>query len=100
MDKRKNNGNKGHSTKATGVDKRKSPYRELISQATTEADFIGVFQKLQASALKGDTQATKLYLEYTIGKPTIAVDITSEGNSVTIPTINFTSATDIDHEEV
>jgi len=98
MDKRKNNG--GNSTKTKGIDKRKSPYRDLISQATTEADFIGVFQKLQANALKGDTQATKLYLEYTIGKPTIAVDITSEGNSVTIPTINFTSATDIDHEEV
>lgn len=98
MDKRKNNG--GNSTKTTGIDKRKNSYRQLVSQATTEADFIGVFQKLQANALKGDTQATKLYLEYTIGKPTIAVDITSEGNSVTIPTINFTSAQDIDHEEV
>ena len=98
MDKRKNNG--GNSTKAKGIDKRKNSYRQLVSQATTEADFIGVFQKLQANALKGDTQATKLYLEYTIGKPTIAVDITSEGNSVTIPTINFTSAQDIDHEEV
>lgn len=98
MDKRNNNG--GNSTKAKGLDKRKSPYRELISQATTEADFIGVIQKLQANALKGDTQATKLYLEYTVGKPTLAVDITSDGGSITIPTINFTSATDIDHEEI
>ena len=98
MDKRKNNG--GNSTKSTGIDKRKSPYRALVTQATTEKDFIAVFQKLQQNALKGDTQATKLYLEYTIGKPTLAVDITSEGNSITIPTINFTSATDIDHEEL
>ena len=98
MDKRKNNG--GNSTKTTGIDKRKSPYRALVTQATTEEDFIAVFQKLQQNALKGDTQATKLYLEYTIGKPTLAVDITSEGNSITIPTINFTSATDIDHEEI
>lgn len=98
MDKRKNNG--GNSTKALGIDKRKSPYRALVTQATTEEDFIAVFQKLQQNALKGDTQATKLYLEYTIGKPTLAVDITSEGNSITIPTINFTSAQDIEHEEI
>tara|TARA_R110000764_G_scaffold19370_1_gene50958 strand:+ start:1647 stop:1943 length:297 start_codon:yes stop_codon:yes gene_type:complete len=98
MDKRKNNG--GNSTKALGIDKRKSPYKALVTQATTEEDFIAVFQKLQQNALKGDTQATKLYLEYTIGKPTLAVDITSEGNSITIPTINFTSAQDIEHEEI
>jgi len=98
MDKRKNNG--GNSTKSLGIDKRKSPYRALVTQATTEKDFIAVFQKLQQNALKGDTQATKLYLEYTIGKPTLAVDITSEGNSITIPTINFTSAQDIEHEEI
>ena len=96
MDKRKKNG--GHSTISKGLDKRKSPYKALISQAISEPKFIKIFQKLEADALHGNIQAAKLYLEYTIGKPMQSVDITSEGNSINIPTISFTSTIDVTPE--
>ncbi len=93
MDKRKNNG--GNSTIAKGIDHRKNPFKALISEAISEDNFITVFQTLEASAMTGDVQSAKLYLEYTIGKPMQSVDITSEGNTVNIPTISFTSAIDV-----
>lgn len=88
-------GNEGWSTKAKGIDRRKNPFKQLINEATSEANFIAVFQTLEASAMSGDVQSAKLYLEYTVGKPMQSVDITSEGNSVNIPTISFTSAIDV-----
>jgi hypothetical protein len=91
-------GNGGWSTKAKGIDRRKNPFKALISEAISEDNFITVFQTLEASAMTGDVQSAKLYLEYTIGKPMQSVDITSEGNTVNIPTISFTSAIDVTPE--
>jgi hypothetical protein len=48
--------------------------------------------------MSGDVQSAKLYLEYTVGKPMQSVDITSDGGSVNIPTISFTSAIDVTPE--
>ena len=91
-------GNEGWSTKAKGIDRRKNPFKQLITEATSQENFIAVFQTLEASAMSGDVQSAKLYLEYTVGKPMQSVDITSDGGSVNIPTISFTSAIDITPE--
>ena len=88
-------GNEGWSTKAKGIDRRKNPFKALITEATSQENFIAVFQTLEASAMSGDVQSAKLYLEYTVGKPMQSVDITSDGGSVNIPTISFTSAIDV-----
>ena len=88
-------GNEGWSTKAKGIDRRKNPFKQLINEATSQENFIAVFQTLEASAMSGDVQSAKLYLEYTVGKPMQSVDITSDGGSVNIPTISFTSAIDV-----
>ena len=91
-------GNVGWSTKTKGVDRRKNQFKQLINDATSEQNFISVFQTLEASAMSGDVQSAKLYLEYTVGKPMQSVDITSDGGSVNIPTISFTSSIDITPE--
>jgi len=91
-------GNEGWSTKAKGIDRRKNPFKQLITEATSQENFISVFQTLEASAMSGDVQSAKLYLEYTVGKPMQSVDITSDGGSVNIPTISFTSAIDVTPE--
>ena len=92
-------GNVGWSTKTKGVDRRKNQFKQLINDATSEQNFISVFQTLEASAMSGDVQSAKLYLEYTVGKPMQSVDITSDGGSVNIPTISFTSTIDITENE-
>ena len=91
-------GNEGWSTKAKGIDRRKNPFKQLITEATSQENFIAVFQTLEASAMSGDVQSAKLYLEYTVGKPMQSVDITSDGGTVNIPTISFTSAIDVTPE--
>jgi len=91
-------GNGGWSTKAKGIDRRKNPFKQLITEATSQENFIAVFQTLEASAMSGDVQSAKLYLEYTVGKPMQSVDITSDGGTVNIPTISFTSAIDVTPE--
>ena len=91
-------GNEGWSTKAKGIDRRKNPFKALITEATSQENFIAVFQTLEASAMSGDVQSAKLYLEYTVGKPMQSVDITSDGGSVNIPTISFTSSIDVTPE--
>ena len=70
MDKRKNNGNKGHSTKAKGADKRKNEYKELLDLAATPEEVVEVIKTLKAKAIeKQDVNAIKLFLEYYLGKP-------------------------------
>jgi len=91
-------GNEGWSTKAKGIDRRKNPFKQLITEATSQENFIAVFQTLEASAMSGDVQSAKLYLEYTVGKPMQSVDITSDGGIVNIPTISFTSSIDVTPE--
>ena len=100
VDGRKSNG--GHSTKAIGVDKRKNLYRHLINEAVSESNFLTIMKTIEANAMEGDLQSAKLYLEYTAGKPLQGIDITSDGNSVSIPTINFGNivSRDLESEDV
>jgi hypothetical protein len=92
MDNRKNNGNKGHSTKAKEdkIDKRKNEYRSALKEAATKQDVIDVIKMIKTKAIKDqDTQAAKLFLEYYIGKPKDEVDITTNGEMLNIPVIHF-----------
>jgi hypothetical protein len=92
MDNRKNNGNKGHSTKAKEdkIDKRRNEYRSALKEAATKQDVIDVIKMIKTKAIKDqDTQAAKLFLEYYIGKPKDEVDITTNGEMLNIPVIHF-----------
>ena len=85
MDKRKNNGNKGHSTKAKGVDKRKNEYRELLDLAATPDEVIEVIKTLKVKAIeKQDVNAIKLFLEYYLGKPKETIETTHNVNTFDI----------------
>lgn len=73
-DGRKNNGNKGHSTKATRPDdKRKNQARSLLDQYIKEDFDYTKFKELMdvqfTMAKQGDTKAATLFLSYVIGKP-------------------------------
>lgn len=92
MDKRKNNGNKGHSTKAKGdkIDKRKNEYRSALKEAATKQDVVDVINMIKTKAIKDqDVQAGKLFLEYYIGKPKDEIDVTTNGEMINIPVIQF-----------
>jgi hypothetical protein len=81
MDKRKENG--GHSTKAKGIDKRKNPFRDVISESQTPEDVREVLNMVKHKAITDqDIPAAKLYLEYTLGKPDQTIDV--EGISLPI----------------
>ena len=92
MDNRKNNGNKGHSTKAKEgkIDKRKNRYRDALDNAHTDGDVEKVINMVRDKALKEkDIQAGKLYLEYYVGKPKEGLDVTTNGETINIPVIRF-----------
>ena len=75
MDKRKNNG--GNSTKSKGVDKRKNPYRDIVKEVVTVDKLADVLKMLLGKAInEQDIPASKLLLEYSLGKPTETKDIT------------------------
>jgi len=77
MDKRKNNGNKGHSTKAKGADKRKNEYKDIVKTVVTVEKLADVLKMLLGKAIdEQDIPASKLLLEYALGKPTEKKDIT------------------------
>ena len=81
MDKRRNNGNKGHSTKAKGADKRKNEYRKAIEQACTFEDVKKLLTKCMAIALseeKDRMKALSLVLEYTLEKPKESLDVSAK----------------------
>lgn len=83
MDGRRNNG--GNSTKAKGFDKRKNPYRQAIKDAFSDVEVINVLRKMYTQSVdKGDVQATKVFLEYTVGKPKEEVSIALEDGSLNI----------------
>ncbi|MEN8887126.1 MAG: hypothetical protein ABF246_12115 [Winogradskyella sp.] len=87
---RENNG--GHSTKAKDgkIDKRKNEYRSALKEAATKQDVIDVINMIKLKAIKDkDVQAGKLFLEYYIGKPKDEIDITTGGEMLNIPVINF-----------
>jgi hypothetical protein len=93
-DKRKTNGNKGHSTKAKDgtIDKRKNEYRDALSEASSKQDVIDVITMIRDKAVgEQDIPAAKIFLEYYLGKPKDSLDITTNGDSVSIPLINFTT---------
>ena len=76
-DNRKNNGNKGHSTKAKGVDKRKNEYKDVVKSVVTVEKLADVLKMLLGKAIdEQDIPASKLLLEYSLGKPTETKDIT------------------------
>ena len=85
MDGRKSNGNKGHSTKAKGVDKRKNEYRELLDLAATPDEIVEVIKTLKVKAIeKQDVNAIKLFLEYYLGKPKETIEnINIDANKLT-----------------
>ena len=75
MDKRKNNG--GHSTKTKGADKRKNEYRDVVKSVVTVDKLAEVLKMLLGKAIEEqDIPASKLLLEYSLGKPTETKDIT------------------------
>ena len=75
MDKRKNNG--GHSTKTKGADKRKNEYRDVVKSVVTVDKLAEVLKMLLGKAInEQDIPASKLLLEYSLGKPTETKDIT------------------------
>ncbi len=80
MDKRVNNGNKGHSTKAVGIDKRKNEYKSALDSASGVDDVINVILKVKDKALEGDLNACKLFLEYYLGKPTQTINQSTDLN--------------------
>ena len=83
MDGRKKNGNKGHSTKAKGIDKRRNEYKEAVKQAVTFKDLKKVLKMLVDKAInQEDTGSAKILLEYTLGKPTEQKDITTNGKDI------------------
>lgn len=75
MDKRKLNGNKGHSTKSKGLDRRKSEYKQVLNNSLTPAELSDVIKVLYDKAIQDkDVPACKLLLEYYLGKPTQKVE--------------------------
>ncbi len=87
MDKRKNNG--GHSTKATGIDKRKNQYKDALDQAGDVESVTEVLKMLHNKAVtKLDTKAAQIYLDYYLGKPNQSVNINPD-NDFNIPLIKF-----------
>jgi hypothetical protein len=89
-DKRAENG--GHSTKTKEgvIDKRKNEYKEALQEASTKEDVIKVIQMIYKKSIDDrDVTAAKLFLEYYLGKPKDTLDVTTNGDSITIPTIYF-----------
>ena len=87
-DGRKHNGNRGHSTKALGADKRKNQYKELLDLASTPEEVVEVIKTLKAKAIdKQDVNAIKLFLEYYLGKPKETKEIDLNLNEFSIKDI-------------
>lgn len=73
-DGRKNNG--GNSTKAKGLDRRKSPYKDVINNVVTYEKLESVLKMLLGKAIdEQDIPAAKILLEYSLGKPKETKDI-------------------------
>ena len=84
MDKRRLNGNKGHSTKAKGLDRRKSEYKQVLNNSLTPDELSDVVKGLYDKAIQDkDVSASKLLLEYYLGKPTQKVE--QENTIITEP---------------
>ena len=79
IDGRRNNG--GNSTKTTsGIDKRKNQYRQALEAAATVEDVSSVIRSVFSAAVRGDITASKLFLEYYLGKPTQIIETNNTHN--------------------
>ena len=80
-DGRRNNGNKGHSTKAKGKDKRKNEWKEAIENAGSIEKLTQVLDMLYDKSIeKQDTKAASIYLAYYLGKPVETKDVNLSGD--------------------
>ena len=79
LDGRKRNG--GHSTKAKGIDKRKNPYKDVVNDVITAKELEKILKMLLGKAInEEDISASKLLLEYSLGKPKETKDIKMDVN--------------------
>ena len=86
MDKRKFNG--GNSTKAKGFDKRKNEYKTVLENALTSDDLQKVVKMLFEKSVKDkDVTASKILLEYYLGKPKETIETTHNINDFNIKDI-------------
>ena len=89
-DLRKYNGGNSTKVKDGGIDKRKNPYRDALKKAATPEDVVNVIRMLHEKALvKNDVRAAELFLKYYLGLPKESIDITSGGEAIAIPVIQF-----------
>tara|TARA_R110000737_G_C14330615_1_gene441420 strand:- start:167 stop:487 length:321 start_codon:yes stop_codon:yes gene_type:complete len=98
-DVKKNGGNSTKSLKE--YDRRSSSYKACVREAISQADVIEVLVNLGRLAKQDDVAATKLFLEYTIGKPQISVAVESE-TSLSISMndlVTFTQTIDVTEDE-
>ena len=82
-------------------DRRSSSYKACVREAISQADVIEVLVNLGRLAKQDDVAATKLFLEYTIGKPQISVAVESE-TSLSISMndlVTFTQTIDVTEDE-
>ena len=94
--------NGGHSTKSLKeYDRRSSSYKACVRDAISQEDVIEVLVNLGRLAKADDVAATKLFLEYTIGKPQISVAVESDTNlSISMnDLVSFTQTIDVTEDE-
>ena len=85
-DERKNNGGKREGSGR----KPKGDEIALIDNMDKVAVPKSIWELLYAKCQEGDTQAIKAWLQYRYGMPKQVTDITSNGESLNTPAINFT----------
>ena len=86
MDKRKFNG--GNSTKSKGIDKRKNEYKTVLENALTSDDLQKVVKMLFNKSINDeDVTASKILLEYYLGKPKETIETTHNINDFNIKDI-------------
>jgi|AntAceMinimDraft_16_1070373.scaffolds.fasta_scaffold22327_2 hypothetical protein len=77
--------NGGHSTKAKGIDRRKNPYKDILNDALTEKQLLEVVRMLHKKATEDfDVAASKILMEYYLGKPTQQMDINTNVESINL----------------
>ena len=86
-DGRKNNG--GHKTAGR---KPKADEIKLIKQMDAVAVPSSIWKALHNKVIEGDTQAIKTWLQYRYGMPKQQTDITSNGETISPPSIIFTKS--------
>lgn len=84
----------GAGRKAGGQNKSNAAIKAIID---AQIDFNVVIRRLMELFMEGDVNAGKLLLEYRFGRPTQAVDVTSGGETITLP--SWITETDEDKPE-